>query len=150
MTTLQPILTNELLLTGTPLSQPSSAEPKIYNFEARAPIPTKIPNTISIDDLVAEFEQDPNMATAITKARHKLADEVYGKKAGALTYMRLKAGLSQVQLALIVETSQPHIARIEAGKNDPSTEMIGKIASALKFDAAEVFTAIHNQIKSRT
>jgi len=149
MTTLQPKLTNESFLTGTQSSQPSSAEAKIYNFVARAPIPTKIANTVSIDDLVAEFEKDPKMASGIASARQKLADEVYAEKAGTLSHMRLKAGLSQTQLASIVGTSQPHIARIEAGKNDPGTELIGKVADALKLDATLVFKAIHHQIKQR-
>ena len=150
MTISQQTLTSESLLTGTPHERsPVSAEAKIYTFEARAPIPAKIPNTISIDSLVAEFEQDTAMADALAAARRKMATEGCSAKAGTLAYMRLQAGLSQSQLAAKVGTSQSHIARIEAGKNDPSTEMIGKLAVALKVSATVVFETVYNQIKQR-
>ena len=138
------------MLTGIQHERsPVSAEAKVYTFEARAPIPAKIPNTISIDNLVAEFEQDTAMADALATARRKMAKEGYSAKAGTLAYMRLEAGLSQSQLAAKVGTSQSHIARIEAGKNDPSTEMIGKLAEALKVSAIAVFETVYNQIRQR-
>lgn len=149
MTTLQPKLTDELLLTGTPHSQPSNSGGNIYKFEVRAPIPYKIPNTISIDSLVSEFETDPDMALHLALSRKQIADDVYKAKEGTLTFLRLKAGLSQAKLAEKIGTSQPYIAKIEAGKNDPSTDMIGKIANALNVEPQNVFSVIYNQIKNR-
>ena len=138
----------ESYLIGTQSNQPISAEQNVYTFVARSPIALAIPNSVSIDDLVNEFELDPAMATHMQEARRTLANEVFTGTVGTLSHIRLNAGLSQTQLAGIVGTSQSHIARIEAGKNDPSTEIIGKIAEALQTNPTAIFTSIFEQRRS--
>lgn len=149
MTTLQAKSINESLLIGVPSSSPRSAKANITYLEVNAAKPISIPNTTSIDDLVKEFETDGEMATAIAQARSNLAETLYGHEPITFSSIRLSAGLSQAQLAARAETSQPYIARIEAGKNDPGTDVIARIANALQKEESLVFTAIRNQRKMR-
>lgn len=127
----------------------SSGKSQIYKFEAKLPVSVELQNTIPIDDLIAEFEQDEVMAQSLAEARVVLANEVFTENSGNLSNLRLQSGFSQSQLAELVGTSQSHIARIEAGKSDPGTETIGKIARALNIEPSVVFASIYNQILRR-
>ncbi len=49
----------------------------------------------------------------------------------ALANARNRAGLTQKQLAVKLETSQSHVARIESGRHLPSVRMIERYAKAL-------------------
>jgi len=49
-------------------------------------------------------------------------------------------GISQAQLAERVGTSTNYIAQIEQQNKFPSSEMLERIASALKFDSWELFS----------
>ncbi len=88
------------------------------------------------------------MAKAISKARKKMAESLYGQSVN-FSALRLAAGLSQDQLAARVKTSQSHIAKIEAGKNDPSTDVIQRLAAALNRTPELVFNAVLEQRKMR-
>ncbi len=107
--------------------------------------PTKPAGSTGIDELVAEFEADPEMAPLLAEARRAIAHEWYSDGAPTLARLRLEAGLSQAQLAGRVATSQSHVARIELGQVDPSTDLIARIATALAVDATLVFAAIRAQ-----
>lgn len=111
--------------------------------------PDTLPNTSSLDDLIDEFEADPDMAQRMAQARHKLAETLYADEPDTFSALRLAAGLSQTQLAERADTTQSHIARIESGKTDPSTDMVVRIANALGVDAGRTFDAIRRQIDSR-
>lgn len=82
-------------------------------------------------------------------ARKKVSAELYQDEPDTLSALRLAAGLSQTQLAGLARTTQPYIARIERGQTDPGTNMISRIAAALKVDETTAFKAIRNQIKTR-
>ena len=53
---------------------------------------------------------------------------------------RKKMGLSQMQLADLVDTAPNYIAMIEAGKRFPTDTMLEKIASALNLEPVELFS----------
>ena len=56
--------------------------------------------------------------------------------------IRRKAqGLTQENLAEMVNTASTYIAMIESGKRTPSFKMIERIADVLKIDASELFSA---------
>ena len=48
-----------------------------------------------------------------------------------LKEIRLRVGLTQVQLAEIVGVSQANVSAWELGQSDPSTDTVRKIAAAL-------------------
>jgi len=54
---------------------------------------------------------------------------------------REKLGISQSQLAEKADTSTNYIAQIEQQIRFPSVEMLERIAIALEFDSAELFSA---------
>lgn len=136
------------MLIGNPSLTPSSNRPNIFYFEFNAASPSSIANTTDIDDVIKEFEQNSEMAKAISKAREKMAESLYGQSV-SFSGLRLAAGLSQDQLAARVKTSQSHIAKIEAGKNDPSTDVIQRLAAALNRTPEFVFNAVLEQRKMR-
>ena len=54
---------------------------------------------------------------------------------------RKAQGLTQENLAEMVNTASTYIAMIESGKRTPSFKMIERIADILKLDAIELFSA---------
>lgn len=149
MTISQAKLTKESFPIGNRFDTPISTRGNIISIEVSAAKPLPIANTSSIDDFINEFETDPEMSTAMANARHELATILYNDNPVTFSAIRLSAGLSQEQLADKASTSQSHIAKIESGKNDPGTDVIAKIASALNQDESIVFAAIRNQRKMR-
>lgn len=63
----------------------------------------------------------------------------------SLRSLRLAAGISQVKLAERAATTQSYVARIETGRLDPGTDMLGRLADALGVPADAVFRAIRAQ-----
>ena len=58
---------------------------------------------------------------------------------------RIKNGLKQCQLADLVDVDPKHISRIEAGGSFPSSELIGRLATALKIEPKDLFEFYHLQ-----
>jgi DNA-binding XRE family transcriptional regulator len=110
------------------------------NFEPTAP--PAIANTTPIDEYVASLERDSGMAQRIGAARRSLGAALHSDEPESVAAMRLAAGLSQAHLAQRIGTSQSHIACIELGKTDPGTDVINKIARALRADPTRLFRAI--------
>lgn len=145
MTTLKAVSTKESLPIGEISTSPSTSVGNVIfgEFSTQRPIP--LPNTVSLESLLQESEADLIKAKYLSEARKELLGTLYGKEPKTLGMLRLAAGLSQVQLAKLVGTSQPHLARIEQGKNDPGTDMIARIAKALDLKDIDLFQAIRNQ-----
>lgn len=149
MTTTQAKSLNESWQIGS-LSKVNTRSPApVLYREFSSPRPLPLENTVSLDSLLAEFESDQHTAEEMTLARKHLASEMYSDEPDTLSALRLGAGLSQAQLAKLVETSQPHIARIEKGVTDPGTDMISRIATALGIDEVRAFRAVRLQLQTR-
>ena len=50
-----------------------------------------------------------------------------------MTRLRIAKGLSQAQLAKLVGTKQPGIARLESGKTEPKLSFLRRVAEALGY-----------------
>jgi ribosome-binding protein aMBF1 (putative translation factor) len=118
-----------------------------HEFSVATRLP--LPNTVSLGSLISKFESKPDMAARMALARQKLAAELYSDEPETLSALRLASGLSQAQLAARASTTQPYIAKIEAGRTDPSTDMIARIAQALGVDETLAYRAIRNQLATR-
>lgn len=139
---------DESSLIGNPSNSPTSSPSNIiYGEFSTRPLP--LPDTKTLASIISGYETDPIKAEYLAKARKKYAEDYYANEPKTLTSLRLAAGISQAQLAIKVGTSQPHIARIERGQNDPGTEMIARIASALNKNGTQIFSAIRNQLTTR-
>jgi ribosome-binding protein aMBF1 (putative translation factor) len=97
----------------------------------------------SLADVVAEFEGTPGFTDHMVRARQELADVL--DELETVRKLRLLVGLSQAKLALEAGTQQSYVARLEAGKLDPGTDMIARLAEVLGVDAARFFAAVRNQ-----
>ena len=60
--------------------------------------------------------------------------------ASNIKFHRKAQGLTQENLAEMVQTASTYIAMIESGKRTPSFKMIERIANVLKVDASELFS----------
>ena len=74
------------------------------------------------DDWEKEKLNDPDFITAAKKL----------EPGYQIARLRIKRGLTQEQLAAIVGTRQPSIARLENGSSLPSMAFLQRIATALK------------------
>ncbi|WP_115530630.1 helix-turn-helix domain-containing protein [Xanthomonas campestris] len=90
------------------------------------------PNTRSVESLVDRWVTE-GFGDELTAARKRLAGRVRGH-GRSLRGLRLTAGLSQADLARAIGSSQPHVARLEAGSADPGRETMRKLARVFDVD----------------
>lgn len=103
---------------------------------------------VPIDDVIRELERDAGMAEHFRTARRTLG-EAMSDGHETLRILRLRRGMSQEQLAQRADTTQAYIARIEASKADPGTDIITRLARALQIDVRDVFAAIQAERQAR-
>lgn len=103
---------------------------------------------VEIDDLIAALEADHG-EDYLADARKWAADVAF-RNEDTLASLRMKAGLSQTQLATRMGMKQPQLARMERGKNDVQVSMIERIAVALQLPEAEVYEAVKRTVKQGT
>ena len=103
---------------------------------------------------IAELESNPRTAAKLIAARQRMAAALLqsgaagSRDASELTILRLRAGLSQAQVAELMETKQANISRLENGQDqDPKISTLYRLAAVLKVEPAEVFTAFAPQLK---
>ena len=87
--------------------------------------------------LVAALEKHPDRAARLKKARQRVGADFYDEQGSVVARARLKLGWSQKQLAEAIGTSQPHIARIEGGRENLLLTIAVRLADALEQDRAE-------------
>lgn len=113
----------------------SKSECVIVNFEEHTTLPVKTPAKYqTIADLVAELSVDEAFHSKLEASRAWIADEFYDKDGDTVRTMRLRNGWSQAQLAERLGTSQPHIARIERGKENLQMSTCRKLCSVFSID----------------
>lgn len=118
-----------------------SRAPVLY-CEFSSPALPPLPKTKSLASVIARFEADPARAAHLRRARQDLGRQFSGSSRQSPRALRLAAGLSQTQLAERIGTVQSHVARIEAGQNDPGTDLIVRLAAALHVEPEVVFSAV--------
>jgi DNA-binding transcriptional regulator YiaG len=101
------------------------------------------------DALMAELEADPANAQELAEASTWVADTFYAHEGATVRTARLRKGLSQVQLSVILETSQAQVAKIESGRVDLQHSTLIKLAQALDVDANTLFSLLEAQSNSR-
>lgn len=100
------------------------------------------PGSLTPDQLVAQLSRGVAGEKRLAEARKWVADKLGVDGHVTLRMLRLRRNLSQKQLADLLNTSQPHIARIEAGKDNIHLDTMRKLARALDVDANTIDTAI--------
>lgn len=98
--------------------------------------------------LIAKLkESDPRLSAAIEASRVKIANVISDEN--TLKRLRLSKGLSQSDLAAMLKTKQPQIARIESGDQSPRIEFIKRLAVALDEDPVDIFKLLLANDKSK-
>ncbi len=69
-------------------------------------------------------------------------DELAYQTAVKIRKLREKAGLTQTELAQLMGSTQPAIARLEAGGGNPNLETLNKIARAIGYEVNVTFKKI--------
>lgn len=73
-----------------------------------------------------EEVRDALLADAETQAAYEALEPAY-----QIARLRIEAGLTQAQLAEMVGTKQPGIARLESGQTQPTLDVLRRLAAAL-------------------
>lgn len=94
-----------------------------------------------IDSYVEARERDPIQLAALSAARQRIADRLPASHI-TLANLRLRKGWSQKRLADAIGTSQPHIARIENGRDNVLLATANALARALGVSLDEVNLAL--------
>lgn len=91
---------------------------------------------------LAKLELDPEMAAAMRSMRKQLAMVRTQNEACSLSILRMRAGLSQAQLATAMETSQPNIARWEKDPEQMTAKSIRRMANVLQVKEQAIHDAM--------
>lgn len=100
-----------------------------------------LPGHVSLDDLESRLLAIPGMQNHMVSSRPWVADTLY-KGEMTLRALRLRSGLTQSQLAAMIGTSQPHMARMERGGGDVMRDTMRKLSSALSVDMNTIDEAL--------
>jgi DNA-binding XRE family transcriptional regulator len=87
-----------------------------------------------LDDLLDEFENDPELQEGLAETRRRLAAERMNKGELSLALLRMAQGMTQTDLAGAINTKQPHISRLEAGRQEPGLATLRQLCVVLKVD----------------
>jgi len=99
----------------------------------------------SISSLIAKRKaSSPEAATSLANARKKLAGTLEENQGQSLKAYRLRKGLSQKELADLMDTQQSYIARIEKNATELRSKTILKLARALDITCDEVIEAVES------
>lgn len=118
----------------------------IKTGESRVTFPVHVFG-IHISERMARNRNNPKRVAALAKARQRLGNWMGNEPSlqdMSLAALRLKAGLSQAELAERLNTSQPNVARMERMPNDPKISTVRAWAEALHVSVTEVLQAIEN------
>lgn len=113
------------------------------NYSTPTPQPKK---GRTLSSFISDWTKDEEKSSALSEARTWLGNTVEISGEGeTIKSLRLKRGLSQAQLAELMQTSQPHIARIEKGRDSVTLETLCKLSEHLKADYNSIVHAIKLQ-----
>lgn len=127
--------------TSEPITRPSDAAPAFLAWVNVPGVQSGIDSEFEdIDKVVAVHEKDVQRRERIENARKQIA-EYFPDETRGIASLRMRLGWSQQRLAEEIGTSQPHIARIEAGR-DILLDTARRLASALQVSLLDIDAAI--------
>jgi DNA-binding XRE family transcriptional regulator len=133
------------LIQGYIVDDTSSSMPNSYLFKGAHPNIFMPDNFKDLDVVISKFEENPNRALAIARARQKLAERLNSDgHLVTLAELRLRAGFSQAKLATALGNSQPSYSMIELGKHDIMLATFEKLVCLLGVTRDELAEALKN------
>ena len=76
---------------------------------------------IPYEDVLKQWMQDPDF-----RAEYEALEPAY-----QIARQRIEKGLTQKELADLINTKQPSIARLESGRQEPSVAFLRRVSAAL-------------------
>ena len=116
------------------------------------PISDPVSCGTSIHDRIERLEKTPRRAQALTRARKRLGELLSAEQHEGSTpaALRLRAGLSQKQLAELLGTQQSNVSRMERIPGDPQLTTLRKWAHALGVSIDELTASIAATAEGRS
>ncbi len=102
---------------------------------------------LGIDAVIQMYEQNPARSLALAAARKRLANVIDIDEKPTMSSLRLKRGLSQAKLAVLMGTSQARLSRIECGLDDVLFKTFEKFVVTLQVSRDEIAEALKNTSK---
>lgn len=102
---------------------------------------------ITSEDRSRKLARDGRRSSAIERARQRMGAWLASEQAdgAGLVALRLKAGLSQTELAKRLDMLQPNLSRLERGLVDPKLSTLQQLADVLGVDLGTVAAALVSQ-----
>lgn len=122
----------------------SFSSPKIRPFSRKVEHSDLSRKHSSFASLVKTLESSDEHSKSLKEARAWVGNELFGASRDSIKSIRLEKGLSQTQLANLLETSQSHVARIESGKSDIIFSTFEKLCAALEVQPNQLFQILKN------
>ena len=123
----------------------SGYAPKVYRIQPAATTSQAAAKHTKFSAFLERLERDTEHAKGLSAARSLISSALYPDDGVTLKTLRLKAGLTQTQLAAVLETSQPHIARMETGRQEPVMSTCRKLSKALGASLDVISSALERQ-----
>lgn len=127
------------------VSAVSAYTPKVHKFEPTSVVSLAAGKNRKFAEFLEKREQNKDRATGLALAREALAEALYADEPATLKVLRLRAGFTQSQLAAAIDTSQPHIARLESGRQDAVVSTCRRLCKVLNVTFDELNSAFECQ-----
>lgn len=132
--------------SGEAARSATAAPCQVYQFEFYQSDEPAPPGSKSPSAIVERWNADPDKKAAMIAARERWAERLEVEASPTLKSMRLQRGLSQTSLAVILGTSQSHVARIESGSTQITLSTCRRLAEAFEVDLNAIDRAVpHDQ-----
>lgn len=95
-----------------------------------------------LDDLLDELESDTSLQDGLAEARREIAEAEVASGKVSLATLRMARGLSQIEFAGLLGTSQAAISRLESGQQEPRLATLRKMAEVLHVDMNTLTAAL--------
>lgn len=118
--------------------------PVMFRMHQRVEPARNTERGIGKEERAKRIRANPMRADGVRAGRQRLAQVVQrmNPDSNLLSSLRLRAGLSQSELADRMDMKQPNVARLEKHPGDPGLSTLRKLAAALSCSLDEVIAAI--------
>ena len=122
----------------------NSATVKFFDLRGDELRAVGVQDEFDIDEFIDG--QDAEVRSQVAKAGTWVAKNVYPEET-TLATLRLKAGLSQKEFAILCGIQQPHVSRYETGKHEPGVFQAQAMAKALGIGLDDLVVALRQSIE---
>ncbi|WP_198026746.1 helix-turn-helix domain-containing protein [Polaromonas glacialis] len=131
--------------TSTEVVPTSPEAPHTYNLRQDDLRQTGVQDEFDIDEYI---EQQDKLTRDAIAAQGEWVVENFYPGVVSLATLRMQAGLSQNQFAVMLKIGQPHVSRYESGRHEPGVFLADAMAKALGVSLDQVVAALREAANS--